>query len=138
MVDNAPGHSKPERTEDEIFDELERKMYSGKRAYIYTAGVILTTLLAGLIIGIAGAIVGGPTCDAGKSSFICSRTWEILFPVAPGVISMVGCLLGFWQTYVEWKNFRNWRPWLAMCWVLMPFTLMWMLSTFGVLILGVK
>ena len=45
MVDNTP-----ERDEDELFDELERKMYSGKRAYVYTAGVILTTLLAGLIL----------------------------------------------------------------------------------------
>lgn len=128
----------PDSDSEELLEELERRMYSGRRAYIYTAGVVVATLLAGLIVGLAGAVAGGPTCDAGKSSFICSRTWEILFPVIPAVISLVGCFYGFWQTYVEWKHFRNWRPWLAMCWVLMPFTLIWMVSTFGILILGVE
>lgn len=133
MADNSA-----KREEDELLENLERSMYSGRPAYIYTGAVVGITLLAGLIIAIAGAMAGGPTCDAGKSSFLCSRTWEILFPVVPAVISLVGCIWGFWRTYVEWKHFRNWRAWLAMCWVLMPFTLMWMVSTFGILMLGVQ
>lgn len=123
---------------DDPLERLERRMYSGRPAYVYTGAVIVATLVAGLIVGIAGYLSGGPTCDAGKSTFICSRTWEIAFPVIPAVVSLFGCLGGFWRTYVEWKHFRNWRPWLAMCWVLMPFTLMWMVSTFGILILGIK
>ena len=54
----------------EQLDRLDRKMYSGRRAYFFTGGVILATFITALIIGIAGAIAGGPNCDAGKSSFI--------------------------------------------------------------------
>lgn len=129
--------AKPHPEEDPL-ERLERKLYSAKRAYYYTGIVVGATLLTALVVGIAGAVAGGPTCDAGKSSFICSRTWEIAFPLIPGLVALIGCLGGFWQTYVEWKHFRHWRPWLAMCWILMPFTLMWMVSTWGIMILGIR
>lgn len=95
MVHNLPERSTPERNGDEIFDELKRKMYSDKRAYIYTVDVVLMVLFAGPIIGIADAIVGDPTYGAGKPSSLCSRTWEISFLVVSDVISPVSCLLGF-------------------------------------------
>lgn len=118
-------------------DRIDRKVYSGRRAYFFTGGVILATFITALIIGIAGAIVGGPNCVAGKSSFICSRAWELAFPLIPSAVSLIGCLAVFWQTYVEWKHFRAWRPWLAMCWVAMPFTIFWMISTLPIVMLGV-
>ena len=121
---------------DDPLARLERTRYSSRPAFIYAASVIAATLLTAVAVGVIGAVVGGPNCDAGKSSFLCTRGFEIAFPVIPGLVILLGCLGGFWRTYIEWRNFRNWRPWLAMCWVLMPATIMWMVSTFGVLIVG--
>ncbi|MEJ5918722.1 MULTISPECIES: hypothetical protein [unclassified Corynebacterium] len=122
---------------DDPLVRLEKEEYSFKPAIKFTLSVIAATLVTALVIGIAGAISGGPACDAGKTTFLCSRTWELAFPLIPGLVALIGCIWGFWITYIQWKSFKNWRAWLAMCWVLMPFTLLWMVSTFGIAILGI-
>lgn len=123
--------------DDDPLKRLEKKEYTWRQAVRYAVGVIAATLLTALVIAIIGYLVGGPNCDAGTSTFICSRTFELLFPLVPGAISLIGALYCFWMTYVRWKSFSNWRPWLAMCWVLMPWTLAWMTSTFTIAMLGV-
>ncbi|MBV7294324.1 hypothetical protein KRX51_00085 [Corynebacterium sp. TAE3-ERU12] len=126
---------------DEISDpleRLERNERSGRRAYAYTAGVIAATFLSAAIIAIIGAVTGGPICAAGKSHFICSHTFELLFPIVPSLVSLFGALGCFWLTWVQWSRRLRWRPWLAMCWVLMPFTLIWMTGTLPIAMLGVR
>src|SRR5699024_4450843 len=124
--------------DEDPLDRLQKKEYSWRPAVTYAVGVIAATLLSALVIAIIGMIVGGPNCDAGTSTFICSRAFELAFPLIPGAVSLFGALWGFWMTYVRWKNFVNWRPWLAMCWVLMPWTLAWMTSTFTIAMFGVE
>ena len=76
--------------------------------------------------------------SSGTHVFICSRWAELALPLVPGAVSLFGALGCFWITYLRWKNFGNWRPWLAMCWVLMPWTLAWMTSTFSIAMFGVE
>lgn len=128
----------PGRYDDDPLEELERKEYSWRPAVKYALSVIAATLLTALVIGIIGAVVGGPNCDAGLHGFICARWTELAFPLIPGAVSLIGALIGFWITYVRWKSFGNWRPWLAMCWVLMPWTLAWMTSTFSIAMFGIE
>lgn len=131
-------HSANGRLDDDPLERLERRDYSWRPALKYTGAVIGATVLTAIVIAVAGALSGGPNCDAGASRFICSRTWELAFPLVPGAVSLIGALGGFYQTYRHWKSFGNWRPWLAMCWALMPWTLLWMTSTFSIAILGVQ
>lgn len=118
-------------------DRLERNIRTGRRAYWYTGAVLLATVAAAIIIAVAGAVAGGPLCEAGYSRFICSHTFEILFPLIPSSIALAGALGGFWQCYIAWKRFERWRPWIAMVWVLLPWALLWMTGTLPILMLGV-
>ncbi|WP_448851896.1 hypothetical protein [Corynebacterium sp. 335C] len=122
---------------EDPLDRLERNVRSGRMAYWYTGAVIVLTILSAIVVAVAGAVSGGPLCDAGHSSFICSRTWEIVFPLVPSAVSLVGALGGFWQCYSKWRRFERWRPWIAMVWILLPWTLIWMTSTMPILMLGV-
>ncbi|WP_295626397.1 hypothetical protein [uncultured Corynebacterium sp.] len=133
---DAPTPRQPD--DDDPLRHLERKDYSWRPALKYAAAVVGATFLTAIILGVASAIIGGPNCDDGSHVFICSRAFELAFPLVPGAVSLIGALGGFYMTYVRWKNFGNWRPWLAMCWVLMPWTLAWMTSTFSIAMFGVE
>ena len=152
MSDNphtsAPGPADPDRPsprsrrgrghDEDPLDRLERTIIrSGTRAYWYAGSVVVATVVSAVVVAVAGAAAGGPNCDAGWSSFICSRTWEIVFPLVPSLISLIGALGAFWKCYDTWRRFERWRPWIAMIWVLLPWTLIWMTATLPILMLGV-
>lgn len=109
---------------------LERDRKSSRYALGFAISVPLVTFLVGFVIAITSRTLGGPLCVAGKSTWICSRTFEILFPVVPGSIALLGVLIAAWITYRTWANYGRWRPWLAIIWFLMPFSLTW-LTGFG-------
>ena len=59
-----------------------------------------------------------------------------LFAAIPGAVALGGTLLGALITYRVWAHYGRWRPWLAILWVLVPFTLLWMTSFGTMLIIG--
>lgn len=136
-IPTRAGHAYTDAPGDPL-ERLERNERSGKQAYIYAGSVFGLTVVTAIIIAIIGAITGGPLCDAGKSVFVCSRAFELAFPLIPGAISFFGAAGCFWMTYLKWRSFQRWRPWLAMCWVLLPWTLAWMTGTFSIAMFGLS
>ncbi|MEJ4113085.1 hypothetical protein ACGE24_06860 [Corynebacterium kroppenstedtii] len=135
-TDSVP--SKPSRLDYELDPllRLEQHARSTHQAIVYVIAVPLITLaVAGILLYISHN-QGGPNCDAGESAWICSRLYEILFPTVPGTIALIGALGGVWTTYFKWSRYDRWRPWLATCWVLIPFALGWMTSTGWMAIAG--
>ena len=63
-------------------------------------------------------------------------TFLVAFVIAMISRTMGGTLLGAWITYRVWAHYGRWRPWLAILWVLVPFTLLWMTSFGTMLIIG--
>ena len=135
-ADSTP--SKPSQLDYELDPllRLEQHTRSTHQAIVYVIMVPLITLLAAGIILFISHNQGGPDCDAGESAWICSRTYEILFPVVPGAIALIGALGAVWTTYIKWARYDRWRPWLAICWVLIPFALGWITSTGWMAIAG--
>ncbi|GAA4795759.1 hypothetical protein CCANI_13540 [Corynebacterium canis] len=130
-----PGEQKPDDASDPLL-RLERNRDSTRQAIGFAVAVPAVTFLTAFIIAIISRTSGGPLCDAGISDWICSRQFEILFPVIPGVIAFSGTILAAWITYLKWRAYRRWRPWLAIIWFLMPFTLAWMTGFGTMLIIG--
>ena len=104
-ADSTP--SKPSQLDYELDPllRLEQHTRSTHQAIVYVIVVPLITLLAAGIILIISHNQGGPDCDAGESAWICSRTYEILFPVVPGAIALIGALGGVWTTYIKWARY---------------------------------
>ena len=102
---------------DPLF-RLERNRTSTHNAISYAVAVPAITFLVAFVIA------------------MISRTFEVLFPAIPGAVALGGTLLGAWITYRVWAHYGRWRPWLAILWVLVPFTLLWMTSFGTMLIIG--
>ena len=120
---------------DPLF-RLERNRTSTHNAISYAVAVPAITFLVAFVIAMISRTMGGPLCNAGVSTWSCSRTFEVLFPAIPGAVALGGTLLGAWITYRVWAHYGRWRPWLAILWVLVPFTLLWMTSFGTMLIIG--
>ncbi|APT85720.1 membrane protein [Corynebacterium aquilae DSM 44791] len=121
---------------DDPLARLERNENSTKSAIAYCVAIPVLTIIVAFGIALSSRAVGGPICDAGVSTWLCSRRFEILFPVVPGLVAFGGLLGAGWMTYRTWSKGVRWRPWLASMWWLLPFTLLWMTSTGTIAILG--
>ncbi|PRQ11109.1 hypothetical protein C1Y63_08025 [Corynebacterium sp. 13CS0277] len=123
---------------DDPLARLERNENSTRMAILYCVAIPVLTGIVAFAVALTSRAAGGPLCDAGVSSWLCSRTFEILFPVIPGCVALGGVLGSSFLTYWTWRQGVRWRPWLASMWFLMPFFLLWMTSTGTIAILGQK
>ncbi|WP_295643696.1 hypothetical protein [uncultured Corynebacterium sp.] len=114
---------------------LERNNKSTRNAFVFFFGTIGLTLGVALAIALIGKTIGGPRCDAGEASWLCTQGLEIAFWVVPGVISFVAMFLSVYITYDKWRRHQRWRPWIAVIWFLMPYALGWMTSAGAALLL---
>lgn len=137
-LDKAP--SKPSALDLEMDPllRLEQHARSTRQAIAYVIAVPLFTLLTAAVILFISRTEGGPLCDAGSAHWVCTRTEEILFPVIPGLVALLGAFGAMWITYFKWARFDRWRPWLATIWPLVLFFLAWATSTGTMVIIGHK
>ncbi|MDO4684924.1 MAG: hypothetical protein Q4A92_00095 [Corynebacterium sp.] len=135
-IELSMGKEPSEQVQDDPLIRLERNQSSTRQAIAFAISVPVLTFLTAFIIAIISRTNGGPLCDAGISDWICSREYEIIFPLVPGIIAFSGTILAAWITYLKWRSYNRWRPWLAIIWFLMPFTLAWMTGFGTMLIIG--
>ena len=114
--------------------ELDQK--SRRQAIYWGIGTAVAVIVTAIIIAVIGSAVGGPNCDAGYSSFICSRSFELAFPLIPGAVALGGTFGAMWICYLKWSRYQKWTPWLAVTWILIPLSLLWITSTAQIAILG--
>lgn len=115
---------------------LEDNRKSVRNAIIFAIMIPVVTLFTGLVIALISRSQGGPICDSGYSNWICTRTYEILFPVLPGIVSFGGLLVACGITWRQWAQDRYWQPWLGIIWILIPFTLLWATGVGAMAIVG--
>lgn len=126
----------PDELQQDPLKRLELNERSARQAWMYLVAVPALTLGAALIILVVSRASGGPACDSGDASWLCTRTAEVLFAAVPGTIATAGMFGAAWITYAKWKNYIRWRPWIGVVWFLMPFALMWVTSTGAMLLSG--
>lgn len=113
---------------------LERNNRSTRQAIMFFIGTIVLTSVTAFLIWMASAITGGPYCDADATAILCSSTYRLMFMIIPPAIAAFGLFGGAWIAYLKWKKHQRWRPWIAVIWFIMPFTLAWVISAGSMLI----
>lgn len=134
------------RPEPKDFDELadapdplviaQRNRASTKQAIWWTLGNIIVTFIVALILAGVSRAIGGPLCDAGEATWICSRSAEIWWPVATSIVPIVGVLGCALLLYRKYVTYTRWRPWMGAFWVLVPWSMLWMTTVGQMLIVG--
>ncbi|GAB3943417.1 hypothetical protein [Corynebacterium tapiri] len=117
------------RTVDELADQedpvrhSERNRQSTRQAWQYLALSIMSSLLFALIVALIFRFTHSGECDA---RLVCTledqRLWAIIASLPP-----IAFLLGSgWIMVRKLKAYLRWRSWMAVFWILVPFT-MWFL-----------
>ncbi|WP_342318655.1 hypothetical protein [Corynebacterium mayonis] len=144
LPDSAADRPNLLRPEPRNFDELadmpdpvaqaQRNQRSTREALLYAAATVALTALIGLISGAYFRIQGGPLCDAGTATWLCTSTarwWWALINSFPPVISLLGCAIIMVR---KLKHYERWMPWMGVFWLpIVPFTMWWLTVTIGIL-----
>lgn len=109
---------------------------STKQAILWALFTPVVTGIVALLLAFVARAQGGPLCDSGDVYWICSRQAELWWPAATSlvpILSTVGC---GWIMYRKYLNYTRWRPWMGTFWFLVPFSMLWMVETFQMSIVG--
>ncbi|MCP1388670.1 hypothetical protein M5J20_10840 [Corynebacterium sp. TA-R-1] len=128
------------RTFDELADQpdplvaAERARASTRQALGYALATIAVTLGVGLILALVSRIQGGPLCDAGTATWLCTETWRTWWAILtsiPPVVMLIGCAVIMVR---KLNRYERWMPWMGVFWLpLVPFTMIWLIITVGML-----
>lgn len=141
-ADYANRHRPAPRTFDELADapdpylEAQRNRRSTKEAIIFALAVPALTIVVGFVLAVIARMLGGPLCDDGHATWICSRQAEIWWPIASSGVPVGGVLAcGFilWHKYI---SYIRWRPWMGAFWATALWMMFWMTITFQMMIVG--
>ncbi|AZA10269.1 hypothetical protein [Corynebacterium pseudopelargi] len=141
-ADYANRHRPAPRNFDELADapdpfiEAQRNRRSTKQAIAFVLFIPGLTMLVALLLAIVARAMGGPLCESGHATWICSREAEIWWPIASSIVpvgGIVACGVILWRKYL---GYIRWRPWMGAFWATALWAMFWMLVTFQMLIVG--
>ena len=94
------------------------------------------TLAFGLVLALISRVQGGPLCDAGQATWLCTptwRTWWAILASIPPVAMLIGCAVIMVR---KLNRYERWMPWMGVFWLpIVPFTMVWLIITVGILAL---
>ena len=128
------------RTFDELADEPDplevarRNKASTSQALWYAVATVTITLGVGLVLAAVARAAGGPLCDAGEATWLCSQAWRTRWAILasiPPVVMLLGCAVIMVR---KLNRYERWMPWMGVFWLpLVPFTMTWLIFTIGIL-----
>ena len=134
------------RPEPRSFDELaagpdpvavkERNRASTRQVIFYAAGVVIATFAVAFVLALISRLQGGPLCDAGQATWLCTPSWRMWWALGSSVVPIAG-LLGCAVIMVRKLNrYERWVPWMGVFWLpIVPFTMWWLTVTVGIIAL---
>ncbi|MDY5785470.1 MULTISPECIES: hypothetical protein [unclassified Corynebacterium] len=115
-------------------EEAQRNRRSTRQAITYAAATLALTALIGLLTALPFRLQGGPLCDAGTATWLCTpsaRTWWAVINSFPPVVGVLGCAVLMVR---KLNRYERWMPWMGVFWLpLVPFTMWWLTVTIGIL-----
>ncbi|MCQ4620115.1 hypothetical protein KBX19_02640 [Corynebacterium sp. CCUG 71335] len=132
------------RPEPRSFDELasepdpaqlnERNQASTRQAIWFGVAAVAGTFLIAGILALIFRLVGGPLCEAGEATWLCSqaaRTWWAALSSIYPVVALLSCAVIMVR---KLNRYERWMPWMGVFWLpLVPFTMLWLTVTVGML-----
>ncbi|MBZ8177223.1 hypothetical protein GP475_12045 [Corynebacterium poyangense] len=116
--------------------QLEENQRSTRQAIAYALGMPLLLVTLSLASLVANRIIGGPLCDPGPRTWICTEAFRLWWPIATSFgafIIIVGCAVIMVH---KLRTYTRWRPWMGAFWFLVPMGMLWMTTVLPIAILG--
>ena len=101
---------------------------SSRQAWIYLVTVLVGSLVVGLGTLCITRALGGPLCEAGEATWLCTKTQLYVWAVVAALVPFGG-LIGCGVIMVKKINgYLRWRPWMGVFWLLVPVAMTWGLA----------
>ena len=134
------------RPEPASFDELalepdplevaRRNKASTKQAITLAVVTVLGTLLFAWALAAVARVQGGPLCEAGDATWLCTEAWRTWWAVVTSIPPVAGLLTCAVLMVRKLNRYERWIPWMGVFWLpIVPFTMWWLTVTIGMLAL---
>ena len=111
-----------------------RNKTSTKQALWFAGGIVAATFLVAGILALISRMTGGPLCEAGEATWLCTATWRTIWAVVssiPPVAGIIGCAIIMVR---KLNRYERWMPWMGVFWLpIVPFAMWWLTITIGIL-----
>ena len=111
-----------------------RNEASTRQAIYFAAATVLGTFAVALILAGISRAIGGPLCEAGEATWLCSNTWRTtwaLLSSIPPIAGILGCAVIMIR---KLNRYERWMPWMGVFWLpIVPFGMWWLTVTIGML-----
>ncbi|WPF66099.1 MULTISPECIES: hypothetical protein [unclassified Corynebacterium] len=114
----------------------ERNRASTRQALWWLGGTVVLSAVVCLVLALLARALGGPYCEAGEATWLCSRAAQVWWGVGSAVVpvaGLVGCMVIMVR---KLQRYTRWRAWMGIFWVLVPHAMMWMTTTLPYAIVG--
>lgn len=115
---------------------LAKNQQSGRQALTYAIGAPLTLMAIAFVLLLISRMVGGPLCDAGQATWICTEFTRIWWPTVTSILAFAGLLLCAFIMVRKLNRHLRWWPWMGAFWLLLPLSMLWMTSVLPIAIIG--
>lgn len=109
---------------------------STKQAIAWALATPVLTFVVAFLLALLSRVIGGPLCQDGTATWVCSRAAEIWWPLATCVVPVGGALGSGVILYRKYLSYQRWRPWMGTFWFLIPFAMLWMVTVLQMAIIG--
>lgn len=101
------------------------KRWSDEGTYRHAARYVLAVLGVAAAVFIVTAFWSSSHCG-GADSLLCDRPAQSAILIGPSVVTLLGGIGAFVQTYRQWRHRKNWPIWQGAGWFLFLITLVYL------------
>ena len=101
---------------------------STRQAIWYMVSVLVISALYGFGVALFSRLTGGPLCEDGTASWLCTEGQRNFFAISTMIIpllGMIGCAIIMVR---KLRRYLRWRSWMAIFWVMAFNFMIWAIS----------
>ena len=102
--------------------------HSTRQAIWYMVSVLVISALYGFGVALFSRLTGGPLCEDGTASWLCTDGQRNFFAISTMIIpllGMIGCAIIMVR---KLRRYLRWRSWMAIFWVMAFNFMIWAIS----------
>lgn len=114
--------------------QAQKNQQSTRQAISWLFGIPISTVIVAFLLLLITRNMGGPLCDSGESTWLCTESSHIWWPLVTSIIPLTGILGCAFIMNHKLKTYTRWRPWMGVFWVLIPLSMLWMVNVGQILV----
>lgn len=118
------------------YEQLQLNKKSTRQALWWATGTVIFSLVVSGGLALASRLAGGAYCATGLNTWLCSRTWELVWSLGSCAVPIAGAVGCGIIMVLKLQRYIRWGTWMGAFWFLVPYAMLWMTTAGQIAILG--